>query len=249
MSLTKYIYEYLYTPITTRFMRVGLGKAPLVENLYTVVLPTMITFLIIGLWHGANYTYLAFGALHGLYMIINYRWQAFKKKKRWKPQGAMYTLLCCLLTYTAVVIALVFFRADNISAALAVLKGMAGLNGLSLPLTAQPVFALPPFKWLADTIVFQGLIPNEAFTLNPLVAVLFILIGQAIVWGLPNMHQLMCRFDTVTEDLVNSKTRVEPAMFCWHLSSANAVLTGLLFFMVIVAMATNKPSTFLYYQF
>ena len=129
------------------------------------------------------------------------------------------------------------------------IKGMAGLNGLSLPLTAQPVFALLPFKWLPDTIVFQGLIPNGALTMNPLVAVLFILIGQAIVWGLPNMHQLMCRFDTVTEDLVRSKIRVEPTVFCWHLSSANAVLMGLLFFMVIVAMATNKPSTFLYYQF
>ena len=255
MSLTKYIYEYLYTPITTRFMRIGLGKAPLVENLYTVVLPTMITFLIIGLWHGANYTYLAFGALHGLYMVINYRWQALKKKKRWKPQGAMYTLLCCLLTYTAVVIALVFFRAENVSTAVTMIKGMAGLNGLSLPLTAQPVFALFPFKWLADTIVFQGLIPNEAFTLNPLVAVLSILIGQAIVWGLPNMHQLMCRFDTVTEDLSkNPKQQLANsskilARVSWHLNTSNAIVIGLLFVVLVVAMATNKPSTFLYYQF
>ena len=256
MSLTKYIYEYLYTPITTKFMRAGLGKAPFVENIYTVILPTMITFLIIGLWHGANWTYLAFGALHGFYMIINYRWQALKKKQRWKPQGAMYTLLCCTLTYMAVVVALVFFRAESVGTALTMLKGMAGLNGLSLPLTVQPVFAWLPFNAFSNSIVFQGLMPNETLAMNPLTAVVLIFLGQAIVWGLPNMHQLMCRFETVTEDLNHTKSTQQRASltatssrFSWSLNSANAIMIGLLFVVLIIAMATNKPSTFLYYQF
>ena len=151
---------------------------------------------------------------------------------------------------------LVFFRAESMSTALTMLKGMAGLNGLSLPLTVQPVFAWLPFNAFSNSIVFQGLMPNETLAMNPLTAVVLILLGQAIVWGLPNMHQLMCRFETVTEDLNQTKSTQQRASlaatssrFSWRLNSSNAVMIGLLFVMLIIAMATNKPSTFLYYQF
>jgi alginate O-acetyltransferase complex protein AlgI len=255
MSLTKYIYEYLYSPITLKFMRLGLGKSTLIENLYTILIPTFITFLIIGLWHGAAWTFVTFGALHGTYMVINYGWQAVKKKMRWKPTGLFYSLFCCALTYCCVVSALVFFRADSMSAALSILTGMVGLNGLSLPVTLQPFLNALPFNLSKFTLVFDGLIPLSSFTPNPLVAVFLLVIGHAIVWLMPNMPQIMSSYEIALGYIVQTKKRLldeRQWMFrhaLWRLTSFRAFSLGLLFFLIVIAMATDKPSTFLYYQF
>ena len=58
MSLTKYINEYLYTPITLRLMRIGIGKTLVIETIYSLVMPTILVMLIVGLWHGANWTFM-----------------------------------------------------------------------------------------------------------------------------------------------------------------------------------------------
>jgi alginate O-acetyltransferase complex protein AlgI len=255
MSLTKYIYEYLYTPITIRFMRFGLGKSKLAENIYTVMLPTFITFLIIGLWHGANWTFVAFGALHGIYLIINYSWQGIKKSQGWKPNGALYNMCACGLTYLAVLIAGIFFRCETIAASVTMVKGIVGLNGISLPLTAQSYLSYLPIDLAALGVTFQGMVPNQTLTMSPLLALLFIAVGQAIVWLLPNMHQIMSRYDIVVEDLAPKSKKMlaalaqTPKWWVWHPTMTGAVLIGLLFFSLIITMATNKPSTFLYYQF
>ena len=255
MSLTKYIYEYLYSPITTKFMRAGLGKTKVIEVLYTTVLPTMITFFIIGLWHGANWTFIVFGALHGMYMLINYSWRALKKQYRWRLKGAWYSACACLLTYVAVIVAAVFFRAETVSSALVIIKGMGGLNGISLPLTAQSFFLSLPFDVSVMGVVFNGFVSSQTLAMNPLSALLLLLIGQLIVWGLPNVHQIMSSYQIALEDLdrtkdtANSLTAPPFVWWVWRLTALRAVSVGLLFFSLVIVMATNKPSTFLYYQF
>ena len=104
-------------------------------------------------------------------------------------------------------------------------------------------------------VVFEGIVPNSAFTTNPLNALLLLALGQAIVWLLPNMHQIMCRYDIAVEDLDRKVNHAKQAnnlasnWWVWRPTTLRAVSTGLLFFALIIAMATNKPSTFLYYQF
>jgi hypothetical protein len=255
MSLTKYIYEYLYTPITLRFMRVGLGKSPLSEYIYTTLLPTVITFLIIGLWHGANWTFVIFGALHATYMIINYVWLTLKKKQRWALDGRLHKMSSCLLTYVAVVIALVFFRAESVSTAVNIVAGMLGLNGISLPATLPLTAENLALGWVKELIHFNGLLPNENIKINPLWILSLLVVGHAIVWMLPNMHQIMSGYKIVVEDLTPQKKKVLretpswTSKLTWRPTISAAVGVGLLFFCLIVAMSTNKPSTFLYYQF
>jgi alginate O-acetyltransferase complex protein AlgI len=251
MSLTKYIYEYLYTPITLALMRKGLGRSKFVENFYTVILPTFITFAIIGLWHGANWTFVVFGVVHGLFMVINYQWASFRKKMGWRNTGHFYKLSACLLTYLAVVCATVFFRADTVGAAITILKGMVGSNGLSFPLTLQPwVTSVLPDSWINAHVVFEGVIPNSAFVLNPLFALMLITLGQAIVWTLPNLHQIMNQYNIVVEDMAR-KTLPTSATgsWSWHPTTVSAIIIGITLFAVVLTMATNRPSTFLYYQF
>ena len=88
-----------------------------------------------GLWHGAGWTFVFWGALHGTYLVINHAWHwlcrrsgldAFHDTTIWR--GAAW-----FLTFAAVVVGWVFFRAESFTAAIAMLEAMAGFNGVTLP--------------------------------------------------------------------------------------------------------------------
>ncbi len=84
----------------------------------------LITMLLGGLWHGAAWTFVVWGALHGAYLCINHGWNNFapKASPRLEPLARVAALI---LTFLSVVIAWVFFRADSIDTALYVLSKMA----------------------------------------------------------------------------------------------------------------------------
>jgi hypothetical protein len=77
------------------------------------------------------------------------------------------------------------------------------------------------------------------------------------VWSLPNIHQIMNKYKISVEDLNNKNQKIgstdQKIGWCqsiaWRPTTAGALSLGVLFFCLIVAMASNKPSTFLYYQF
>jgi hypothetical protein len=86
------------------------------------------------LWHGAAWTFVAWGALHGVYLVINHAWQrlggAVKLPGRGTDAGRW---AAWLITFLAVVVAWVFFRSESFAAAKYMLRGMAGRNGLGAP--------------------------------------------------------------------------------------------------------------------
>ena len=84
----------------------------------------LITMLLGGLWHGAAWTFVVWGALHGAYLCINHAWNNYgpKASPRFAPAANVAGLI---LTFLAVVVAWVFFRADNMTGALLVLSKMA----------------------------------------------------------------------------------------------------------------------------
>src|SRR2546421_12448694 len=84
----------------------------------------MITMLLGGLWHGAAWTFVAWGALHGVYLCINHAWSHYGPKR--PPRFArLADIAGAALTFLAVVIAWVFFRAPDMATALSVLSKMA----------------------------------------------------------------------------------------------------------------------------
>lgn len=256
MSLTKYIGEYLYTPISLKLMRQGLGRAYILEVLYTLILPTLITFFIIGLWHGANWTYVMFGVLHGLFLVINHLYRAFKKKVGWRKKPNRLNIFCStVLTYIVVVIAFVFFRADSLSSAYEICLGMFGFHGISLPATIAPLFSTIPNHVGFFNLNFDGVFPSKLFTSPNWYVFGLISIGQYIVWFLPNVHQIMLTQKIVCEDLGERPAIKRPTSLgklnwlIWKPNPQWAIVLGILFFVIVLALATNKPSTFLYYQF
>ncbi len=112
ITLSFFLRDYLYIPLGGN--RCGELRRNL--NLF-------ITMVLGGLWHGANWTFIVWGALHGAVLGINHYWR--------KLAIALPPLLCWALTFVVVTVGWAFFRASTFDRAWAILRGMAGLNGLS----------------------------------------------------------------------------------------------------------------------
>src|SRR5204863_9837272 len=91
----------------------------------------LLTMLLGGLWHGANWTFVAWGGCHGLYLVVNHRWR--EATGRVHPRGRSGRILGWVITFFAVTLAWVLFRADSFDAAMIFFKAMAGQSGLTLP--------------------------------------------------------------------------------------------------------------------
>lgn len=128
MTLSAFLKNYLYIPLGGN--RLGPGRR-------TVNL--MITMLLGGLWHGAGWTFVVWGGLHGLYLVVNHAWRRLGIEM---PDYAGR-----VLTFLAVVVGWVIFRARSLADALELLKAMAGLKGLLLrDEIAARLRALPWFE-------------------------------------------------------------------------------------------------------
>lgn len=112
ITLTNFITTYLYTPMIRSLSEVTLGKA---------MMATFLAMLIAGFWHGANWTFLIFGALHGAALALNQFW----RKMKWLMPGPV----AWLVTFTFVVISLVFFRSSTATQAVHMVRSMFTLQG------------------------------------------------------------------------------------------------------------------------
>ena len=114
ISLSTWFRDYLYIPLGGSRK----GKIRTYVNL-------MITFLASGLWHGASFSFVVWGGLHGLYQIIGSVLKPCKRKLtdalRVKTDCYSYELLQCIITFVLVDFAWIFFRANSLSAAAAYL--------------------------------------------------------------------------------------------------------------------------------
>jgi D-alanyl-lipoteichoic acid acyltransferase DltB (MBOAT superfamily) len=120
MTLSRWLRDYLYIPLGGNRK----GRAKTYRNL-------MLTMLLGGLWHGAAWTFVIWGALHGVYLCINHAWSHFGPKP--SPRFArLADIAGVILTFSAVVIAWVFFRAPDMATALSVLSKMADPGNVAL---------------------------------------------------------------------------------------------------------------------
>jgi D-alanyl-lipoteichoic acid acyltransferase DltB (MBOAT superfamily) len=153
MTLSRFLREYVYIPLGGNRR----GRTRRYVNL-------MLTMLLGGLWHGAGWTFVAWGALHGIYLCINHGWRALEARR---PRLKRLGIIGWPLTFVAVVMAWVFFRAPNMSVALSILGAMT-TGAMTGPGTGAPLreellltsaaicFLLP------NTIQWAGYDPHQA---------------------------------------------------------------------------------------
>jgi alginate O-acetyltransferase complex protein AlgI len=122
ITLSSWLRDYVYIPLG--------GNRHGEVRTYSALMGTM---LIGGLWHGANWTFVVWGGLHGLYLAVERLLRA--KFGGFKP-SALTLAGFGLITFTLVNIAWVFFRAKTFEKAWQILSGMFGFNAKPVPLLA-----------------------------------------------------------------------------------------------------------------
>jgi len=118
MTLSRFLRDYLYIPLGGNRK----GKTRRYLNL-------LATMLLGGLWHGAGWTFVVWGVLHGAYLAINNLWRELfpESRSRWIPSW-LSALLGFALTFVAVVAAWVVFRSNDMAQAKTILEAMFGIN-------------------------------------------------------------------------------------------------------------------------
>jgi len=117
ISLSTWFRDYVYIPLGGN--RVAMWR---------VYINIFIVFLVSGLWHGANWTFVAWGALHGFYLLFSLWTQAIRKKilrfSRLDQYPLLYKYFRVGITFSLVCFSWIFFRANNITDALYVVSNM-----------------------------------------------------------------------------------------------------------------------------
>ncbi len=214
ISLSRFLRDYLYIPLG------GNRRGDHRRNINLAL-----TMILGGLWHGAGFTFLIWGALHGLFLGINHRWTALTQKHPalakmtssfWYPAAA----LC--LTQFAVVLAWVFFRADDPNAAIRVVKGMIGLSN--------------PDKMNPTRLISA----NELWMM---------LAGYVACLALPNVNAMFARWKVGLETYHNPRPW-SIMNLDWRPSVVWAVGTSLgLVAALLMNLIAGDTSQFLYFQF
>jgi len=153
ISLSTFLRDYLYIPLGGN----RLGRLRRYLNL-------MVTMLLGGLWHGASWTFVLWGAAHGAMLAVNHLWSEwFGSGAR---RGPVARVACWALTFVCVCLAWVLFRADSLDSAGKIYAGMFGLNGFSLPAPlSEKLAGLRSFASLSFDGVWQGLAGPSMLTL------------------------------------------------------------------------------------
>jgi len=201
MTLSRFLKDYLYIPLGGN--RRGPGRT---------YINMILTMVLGGLWHGAAWTFVFWGLLHGMAIAVNRAWSAFGLRMRpW---------IGWVITFNFVNVAWVFFRAPDGSSAISVLKGMVGLNGVVLPMSAEPIMSALNLDFVTykNDYMMSGSADHRAFVT--------LLVALIVVIFFKNSGEKLAAFKTTWLSLLG---------------------TAFLFFVSVLSIST--ASEFLYFNF
>ncbi|MCT7966027.1 MBOAT family protein [Laspinema sp. D1] len=203
ITLSFFLRDYLYIAL-------GGSRRGQVRRYFNLLL----TMLLGGLWHGAGWTYILWGWLHGTFLVINHGWRRLGLK--------MPVAIAWVITFLAVVLSWVVFRAENITQAGQIIQAAVGLKGIILTPDFQPLLG-----WLPQSVVqFREVAQLPALPPNyrqSFVILAVVLMGAVL---LPNTQQMVERFKPTT---------------AWAVGLSAVAIACLL--------SLNRISEFLYFQF
>lgn len=179
ITLSTWIKDYLYIPLGGG--RRGQGRK---------YINILIAMVLCGLWHGAAWTFIVWGLLHGLLLVLNHMWKGIQFQSYNLDDSKIYSFLSCCLTFISVSICWIFFRSDTIWIAFEILKKLFLFNGIHEVQWIHPfvifivaaTFIVHLFKVFQFDLIT---IPAES-KITP--AVLFCMIWLIIVFFLADFH-------------------------------------------------------------
>lgn len=233
ITLARFLREYLYIPLG------GSRKGTL-----RLLLSLMITMLLGGLWHGAGWTFVLWGGLHGFYLVINHSW----RKLNWtKKRTKLRIFIARIITMLAVIVAWVPFRSESMNGTMNMLGTMTGARGISLPSSMIGISG-PLEQWLTELgFSFKGMFNNMVIGDDPRGGVTWIIALFLIATLLPNTQQLMRRYRPAFETY---KGEIFPLPYQWMEWRPTFLWASFITGIFIIALINlTQESEFLYFQF
>ncbi len=227
MTLSRFLRDYLYIPLGGNRK----GKFRRYVNL-------LITMLLGGIWHGAGWTFLVWGALHGIYLCINHTWQKIAPCLPISkiPQYVMKPIYG-FITFMAIVLGWVIFRADSLPTAGVFFDGMLGTNGVVIPAKYHTRMGD-----LANLFTQLGIQFEHGSLFKGTKQLQLIFSGLLIVWILPNTYSLLRNYQITTTDL-----KITPSKLAFSTNLFWLVFISILAIYSILDM--EKINEFIYFQF
>ncbi len=201
VSLSTFLRDYLY-------FKLGGNRQGSVRRYANL----MLTMLLGGLWHGANWTFVIWGGLHGFYLVVNHAWRNLRATAELPRVLRPFAHpAAVVLTFAATTVAWVVFRAEDFSSALRMLRGLCGLGGPSSLVTFSPLAA-------------------------GAIAALF-----AIVWSAPNSMEMAWNFRPALNPPKGTSSVRQVRWLRWRPSRVNAVAYGLVCIAAVLALSNLSP--------
>jgi alginate O-acetyltransferase complex protein AlgI len=231
MTLQRFMMSYLYQPLSLYFTRKAMEAGMDRGSTFglSVVLPTFITFVLIGSWHGAGWTFVLFGMIHAVYVCTNEAWREYQKRQRRKLKRSSGTnkptlttaIFYHTLTILCAVFANVIFRSDRVVTAGTIYKGMFGFSN------------------------FFGGAMNATDTFKSLI---FLSLGCLIIAIMPNTQQIMRSYRPAV-NWRQWRDVAPPLVFWkWRPNAFGIVTAGTILFLGLTFIQRGE-AVFLYFNF
>jgi D-alanyl-lipoteichoic acid acyltransferase DltB (MBOAT superfamily) len=200
ISLSAFLRDYLYVPLGGNRH----GRARRYLNLF-------ITMLLGGLWHGANWSFMLWGGLHGLYLSINHAFRHATRNVTVAPMLRVPLHIGAVaLTFAATSFAWIVFRSPDLATAGNVLGGLVGLGH------------------------------SNVVSFSPLAAAALLLLF-VVVWLMPNSMEMMWRHNPALPSPYPGQPVAGAKRFSWRPTPINAAVYGLVCILAVLALSNLKP--------
>ena len=187
MTLSRFLRDYLYFPL-------GGNR----RGAFRQGINLMIVMFLGGLWHGAGWNFALWGIVHGVFLVLHRGWSILGGER-----GVFFFMSDTLrawcargLTFVAVTVAWVPFRASSTEVTENVLRGMAGLNGVSMPIWLSPLYNAVCIEEACGGVLF-----SQEMLFHQPTRYLWMLALLGAVWFLPNAREIGAKFECALEGL------------------------------------------------
>jgi alginate O-acetyltransferase complex protein AlgI len=151
ISLSTWFRDYVYIPL-------GGNRGTVLQTLRNV----LIVFLLSGLWHGANWTFIVWGILHGLMVLPS---TFFRNEKKLSNLPTVKDLPSIAITFLLVMFAWIFFRANSISDAIAAIGNIFSTSLFTAPVFTTSTMFLPTLAFIFIFLMIEWLGRRESYAL------------------------------------------------------------------------------------
>lgn len=200
ITLTRFFTKYIYIPL-------GGSRKGKIKTYVNI----MIVFLASGLWHGANWTFIVWGLLHGLFSVIT---RIFKKQFDKIPKT-----LSWLITFVFINITWIIFRADSLADAFLFIKKI-----LSLSFTGISTSIIECFNLVEFTDIAKFIIPTYVAKIPVLLMIVYLIMGILLVVFSKNAYEKMKEFKPSFKNLI-----ILIILSLWAITSFTNISTFLYF--------------------